>query len=112
MLCLHSIGRRSGLQRAVILCYLDDGPNLVTLAMNGWGAPEPVWWLNLQSQPDATVDLVDGTRRITARAAAPDERSRLWTMLSHHAGYGDDLDAMATLRGGVETTVVVLEPRA
>ena len=37
-------------------------PNLVTMAMNGWADPEPAWWLNLQAQPDATVDLPGGTR--------------------------------------------------
>ena len=53
------------------------GPNLVTMAMNGWADPEPAWWLNLQAHPDATVDLVDGsrarprTRRGQGRAAPP-----------------------------------------
>ena len=32
-------------------------PNLVAMAMNGWGDAEPAWWLNLQAHPDATVDL-------------------------------------------------------
>ena len=40
-----------------ILGYFEDGPNLVTLAMNGWGAPEPAWWLNLQARPDTVVEL-------------------------------------------------------
>src|SRR5512134_2694861 len=44
-----TIGRRTGLERSVILAYLEDGPDLVTLAMNGWGEPEPAWWLNLQA---------------------------------------------------------------
>ena len=48
---LHSVGRRSGAERVAILAYFEEGPNLVTLAMNGWGAPEPAWWLNLQAAP-------------------------------------------------------------
>lgn len=32
---LTTTGRRSGKERTVILGYLEDGPNLVTLAMNG-----------------------------------------------------------------------------
>ncbi len=51
---LKTIGRRSGNERVAILGYIEDGPNLVTLAMNGWGSPEPAWWLNLQSRPEAT----------------------------------------------------------
>ena len=31
----------SGKERNVILGYYEDGPNLVTLAMNGWGEGEP-----------------------------------------------------------------------
>jgi deazaflavin-dependent oxidoreductase (nitroreductase family) len=54
---LTTIGRRTGNQRSVILAYLQDGANLVTLAMNGWAEPEPAWWLNLQAHPNATVEL-------------------------------------------------------
>ena len=106
MLRLRTIGRRTGDERSAILGYYEDGPNLVTLAMNGWAPGEPSWWLNLQAHPDATVDLVDGPRRVTARAAVGDERARLW------AGWrdvGDDVDAYAPLRAS-ETAVVVLEP--
>jgi hypothetical protein len=90
----------------VIVAYLEDGPNLTTLAMNGWGAPEPAWWLNLQAHPDASVDLVDGSRRVRAHAAMEEERSRLWaTWRVPDKG----LDALAALRP-TETAVVVLEP--
>jgi hypothetical protein len=33
---LTTIGRRTGRERGVILGYFEDGPTLVTLAMNGW----------------------------------------------------------------------------
>ena len=108
MMRLRTTGRHSGKERSAILGYHEDGPNLVTLAMNGWAAGEPAWWLNLQEHPDATVDLVDGPRAVRARAAQADERARLW------AGWrdvGDDVDAYATLRPS-DTAVVILEPRA
>ena len=57
---LTTTGRRTGQQRSVIVGYFEDGPNLVTLAMNGWADGEPAWWLNLQAHPDATVDLIEG----------------------------------------------------
>jgi F420H(2)-dependent quinone reductase len=107
MLHLHTIGRRSGERRTAILGYFEDGPNLFTLAMNGWGAPEPAWWLNLQAHPDATIDLPHGTREITARAATGEERTRLW---SEMARLEPNLDAYATRRPG-GTAVVVFEPR-
>ena len=71
---IHTIGRKSGAARTAILGYFEDGPNLFTMAMNGWGEPEPAWWLNLQAHPDATLDLPDGSRAVTARAAAGEER--------------------------------------
>ncbi len=110
MLRLHTVGRRSGKARVAILGYLEDGRNLVTPAMNGWAEPEPAWWLNLQSNPEATVDLPDGPRTVTARAAVGEERDRLWRALVD-LGSAAYTDANATLRSR-ETAIVVLEPRA
>ena len=105
---LTTTGRRTGQQRTAILGYYEDGPNLVTLAMNGWADGEPAWWLNLLANPDATVEVKGGgTRPVHGRAAEGEERARLW------AGWndmGDDVDGYATLRS-TETAVVVLEPR-
>ncbi len=105
---LTTTGRRSNQERSVILGYLEDGPNLVTMAMNGWADGEPAWWLNLQSQPNARVDLADGLRSVTARAAAGAERSRLWAKWRE---VEPKLDGYAALRSS-ETAVVILVPRA
>ena len=106
---LHTVGRRSGRERAAILAYFEDGQNLVTMAMNGWADPEPAWWLNLLAHPEATVDLKDGSRRVRARAADGEERERLWTALDQHNGWGASIDAYARRRSRL-TAVVVLEP--
>ncbi len=108
---LKTLGRRSGRPRVAILGYYEDGPNLVTLAMNGWADTEPAWWLNLQAHPDATVDVADGSRAVRARAAAGEDRERLWARFRDYPGWGDDLDALAARRAP-GTAVVVLEPRA
>ncbi len=105
-LLLVSTGRRSGKPREAILGYIEDGPNLVTLAMNGWGAPEPAWWLNLQAHPEATVTLKDRRGSVRARVATGDERARLW---ARWQGEGDSVDGYSARRPG-ETAVVVLEP--
>jgi len=107
---LTTVGRRTGRERTAILGYFEDGPNLVTLAMNGWAAPEPAWWLNLLANPDAHVVLEDGARAVRARAAVGDEREHLWSRFHDFTGWGDDVDAYARLRPS-ETAVVVLEPR-
>ena len=54
---LTTIGRKSGQERSVIIGYLEDGPNLVAIAMNGWDEGHPAWWLNLEAHPDAVVRL-------------------------------------------------------
>ena len=104
---LTTTGRRTGQERSVILGYFEDGPNLVSLAMNGWGQGEPAWWLNLRARPDATVDLVGGRRMVRAHAATGDERARLWARWRE---IDKNLDAYATRRSS-ETAVVVLTPR-
>jgi deazaflavin-dependent oxidoreductase (nitroreductase family) len=105
---LTTSGRRTGQPRSVILGYLEDGPNLVTMAMNGWGDGEPAWWLNLLAHPDASVQLAGGSRPVRARAAVDTERDRLWQRWRE---IDKDLDAYAALRSS-PTAVVVLEPRA
>jgi len=76
---LTTVGRRTGLERSVIVGYFEDGSNLVTMAMNGWGEGEPAWWLNLQAYPDAEVELCDGQHLVTGRGAHGEERERLWS---------------------------------
>jgi len=107
MMRLRTVGRRSGAERVAILSYLEDGGDLVTMAMNGWADAEPAWWLNLQAHPDATVDLPDGSRAVHGRAADKDERPRLW---ARWAVYDKDLDGYAARRSR-ETAVVILSPR-
>jgi F420H(2)-dependent quinone reductase len=110
MLRLTTVGRRSGRERVAILGYIEDGPNLVTPAMNGWADPEPAWWLNLQTNAEATVILPGGSRReVTARAAVGTERERLWSRLVG-LGTAAYTEANATLRSR-ETAIVILEPR-
>jgi len=105
---LTTTGRRTGQQRSVILAYFEDGPNLVGVAMNGWGEGAPAWWLNLRAHPDASVDLVDGRRLVRGRVATDDERKRLWPRWREA---DKNFDAHAARRSS-ETTVVVLEPRS
>jgi hypothetical protein len=93
----------------VIIGYFEDEPNLISMAMNGWGAAEPAWWLNLQAHPEAVVELAGGIRReVLARAAVGVEREQLWQRWRE---IDEKLDGYAARRGH-ETAVVILEPRA
>jgi F420H(2)-dependent quinone reductase len=106
---LTTTGRRSGEPRSVIVGYYEDGPNLISMAMNGWGEAEPAWWLNLQAHPEAVVQLSGGIRRdVVGRAAVGPEREELW---ERWRDIDENLDGFAARRPH-ETAVVVLEPRA
>ena len=106
---LTTVGRTSGQERSVIIGYLEDGPNLITLAMNGWDEGHPSWWLNLQAHPDAVVRLAgQPPRPVRARQAEGEEKDRLWLLW---VAVDPQQDAYAARRS-TDTPVVVLEPRA
>lgn len=105
---LVTVGRKTGKEREAIVAYFEDGPNIVTMAMNGWGEGEPAWWLNLLDHPDAEIELKgeDGTRTVRGRPAEGAERDRLWDVWRT---YTPHLEAYSKLRS-TESAVVVLEP--
>jgi len=109
MMRLRTVGRRTDEERTAILGYFEDGSDLVTMAMNGWADAEPAWWLNLQAQTDTTVELKDGRRAVRGRAAAGEERERLWARWAAF-NKDEDLDGYAARRSR-ETAVVILSPR-
>jgi F420H(2)-dependent quinone reductase len=105
---LTTVGRTSGQERSVIIGYLEDGPDLFTLAMNGWQEGHPSWWLNLQAHPDAVVRVPgQPPRRVRAREASGQERERLW---QRWRDVDVGLDSLAARRT-TPTPVVVLKPR-
>ena len=105
---LATTGWKSGRERTVIVGYIEDGTNLVTLAMNGWDEGHPAWLRNLEAHPDVVVRLAhQRPLPVRARLAAGEERARLWR---RWAEIDVDLDAYAQRRS-IETPVVVLEPR-
>lgn len=104
---LSTVGRTSGKTRHVIVGYLEDGSNLVVLAMNGWDEGHPSWWLNLQAHPDAIIRLAhEHPRPVHARLATGAERSRLWQQFLAI----EPADEALARQRSVETPVVVLEP--
>jgi deazaflavin-dependent oxidoreductase (nitroreductase family) len=106
---LTTIGRISGQERSVIIGYLEDGPNLVAIAMNGWDEGQPAWWRNLEAHPDAVIQLThEQPRSVHARPTTGEERDRLW---QRWIAVDPRLDAYAAGRS-TETPVIVLEPRS
>jgi deazaflavin-dependent oxidoreductase (nitroreductase family) len=105
---LNTIGRKSGKKRNVIVAYLEDGENVIGLAMNGWDDGHPSWWLNLEADPDALIRLPhQQPRPVRARLAVGEERERLW---KQWLAIEPEDEAFARSRS-LETPVVVFESR-
>ena len=85
---LTTTGRESGRPRTVPLCSFRQGESYVVIASYGGLDRSPSWWLNLQRDPRATMQLGSSTRSVLAREATGGERDRLWAEVTRIApGY-------------------------
>ena len=107
VLLLTTIGRKSGRPRTAPLLYLDDGDELVIVASKGGMSQHPVWFLNLEANPDVEVEVGSTRRRMRARRASDEEKAKLWPRLV--AMYRDYDDYQA--RTDRNIPVVILAPR-
>jgi deazaflavin-dependent oxidoreductase (nitroreductase family) len=106
VLLLTTTGRKSGKQRTTPLLYVEDGERYVIVASVGGAPSDPAWYLNLSSNPAATIQVGHERTAVSAKTAAPEERERLWTLAATmYPGY-DDYQAKTSR----EIPVVVLTP--
>ena len=88
VLLLTTTGRQSGKQRTVPLLYLMDERNVVLVASNGGAVRHPTWWLNLETTPEAWIQIRDIRRRVKAEQASAAEKQRLWPrLIAMYPGY-------------------------
>ena len=80
-LLLTTTGRKSGRQRTLPLTYMRDGGDYVVVASHGGNDKHPAWWLNLEANPQATIQVRGDTMKVVASLASPSERNRLWPLL-------------------------------
>ncbi len=78
---LTTTGRKSGRHRTVPLLYLADGDDFIVVGSQGGAPRHPGWFLNLEANPQAEIEL--GHRRVpvTGRRLSPEERDRFWPHL-------------------------------
>lgn len=105
-LLLTTRGRKSGKLRRTALIYGRDGDNYLIVASNGGSAKHPLWYLNLVADPE--VEIQAGPDRIAARAriAGPEEKPRLWAIMTAIFPTYDRYQAKASR----EIPLVILEP--
>lgn len=105
-LLLTTTGRKSGAPRTVTLAYLADAETYVVVASNGGADRHPVWWLNLQANPRARVQVGDRLLSVEAVEADSAERARLWPQLKQYNPFYSQYEQITDRR----IPVVILRP--
>ena len=78
VLVLHTIGRKSGRDRAVPIAYFDYEGRYLIVASN-WGSDRQAdWYLNLKKDPHATLEIKGQLIPVVAQEAQGEEYGRLW----------------------------------
>jgi deazaflavin-dependent oxidoreductase (nitroreductase family) len=105
VLILTTTGRRSGEQRSTPLIYQPHGDDYIVVASKGGAPDHPAWYLNLEADSEATVQVLGDRFKATARTASPDEKPELWKLMTGTWPAYDDYQSNTSR----DIPVVVLE---
>ena len=106
-LLLTTTGRKSGEPRPLPLIYGGAGRSYVVIASKGGMPTHPVWFLNLEANPQCELQVGRKHHKARARVAEGEEREHLWKqMVAIYPPYAD-YQKSATTR---VIPVVVLDP--
>jgi F420H(2)-dependent quinone reductase len=107
VLLLTTTGRKSARRRTAPVLYLRRGEDLVVIGSNAGNANAPAWALNIQANPEATVEIGDEKREMRARIAEGEECTGLWNAMSdQYPGFDHYRE-----RTSRDIRVFVLEPQ-
>lgn len=82
ILLLSTRGRRSGEPRMTPLIHRTDGARWVVVASKGGAPQNPAWFENLESDPDASIQVMGEQIPVRASVAEGEERARLWSLMT------------------------------
>ncbi|BCL78681.1 deazaflavin-dependent nitroreductase [Ktedonobacteria bacterium brp13] len=82
LLILTTTGRKSGVKRDTPLFFFRDEGHHIIIASAGGAEKHPTWWLNLKSNPQATIQVGANVIPVTAQEAEGTERERLWSIIA------------------------------
>jgi deazaflavin-dependent oxidoreductase (nitroreductase family) len=78
ILMLHTRGRRSGQDHAIPIAYFEHENHYLIVASN-WGKDRQAnWYLNLQKDPHAQLEINGKVISVVAHEARGEEYDRLW----------------------------------
>jgi F420H(2)-dependent quinone reductase len=75
---LTTTGRRSGRRRTVPLMALREGEDFFVVSSGAGMDRQPEWWLNLQADPQAEIEVRGKSQPVVASALAGAERAEVW----------------------------------
>jgi deazaflavin-dependent oxidoreductase (nitroreductase family) len=81
-LILTTTGRHSGERRSTPLIYGQSGEDYLIVASQGGAPKHPAWYLNLSENPEVEVQVKDDRFKARAHTATPDEKARLWKIMT------------------------------
>lgn len=81
-LLLTATGRRTGRKLTSPLIFGRDGDDYLIVASMGGAPRHPSWYLNLQANPEAEIQVKDQTLAVIARTASASEKPRLWKLVT------------------------------
>ena len=82
ILVLHTIGRKSGQDRAIPIAYFDYEDRYLIVASN-WGKDRQAdWYLNLKKDPRARLEVRGKIISVATHEARGEEYDRLWKFVT------------------------------
>jgi deazaflavin-dependent oxidoreductase (nitroreductase family) len=106
-LLLTTTGRKSGEPRALPLIYGETNGSYIVIASKGGMPNHPVWYLNLEANPECELMVGPKALRARARVAEGEERERIWRQMAKIYPPYDDYQKTA---GERTIPVVVFDP--
>jgi deazaflavin-dependent oxidoreductase (nitroreductase family) len=93
ILILTTTGRKTGKTRKHALIFGRDGDDVLVVASKGGAPTNPDWYENLAAQPDVQVQILGERYPAVARTATPEEKQRLWPIMTDAWPSYDDYQA-------------------
>ncbi|OBJ21595.1 nitroreductase [Mycobacterium colombiense] len=81
-LLLTVTGRRTGRALTSALIFGRDGDDYLVVASMGGAPRHPSWYLNLQANPAAGIQVQADELAVVARTASAAEKPRLWKIMT------------------------------
>jgi deazaflavin-dependent oxidoreductase (nitroreductase family) len=107
ILLLTTVGRKTGKSRTTPLMYIRDGEDYVITPSNSGRAKHPAWFHNLQSSPQAQIELPGRRLGVSVTVATQLDHDRLWPLLVARAPFFGEYQRLTSR----PIPMVLLKPR-